>query len=72
MSMEPNYREAIYNAQTGETIFRDYTSDEIAQVETNKQLAEALTVQQLAKEEARVAVLQKLGLTEEEAKLLFL
>jgi hypothetical protein len=68
--MELNYREAIYNAETGETTFRDYTEEEIAEVQANQIAANLLTAQQIAKEEARIAILQKLGLTEEEAKLL--
>lgn len=70
MSMEVKYKEEIFNAQTGETTFRDYSPEEIEEMEANKAAAELLTAQQNAKEQAKLAILQKLGLTEEEAQAL--
>lgn len=64
--------ERIFNVETGETvdIERDMTADELAQynavLERNaKELAE-----KAEKDAARKAIFDKLGLTEEEAKLL--
>jgi len=64
------YREKIVDTITGEESFRNYTAEEIAKVEseiekTNLELAEIA-----AKEAARQAILEKLGLTAEEAKIL--
>jgi hypothetical protein len=65
-----NYKEVIYNVLTGETIERPYTAEEIAEVE--KAIADAEVEAQNAneKETRRNAVLEKLGLTEQEARLL--
>ena len=64
------YREKIVDTITGEESFRNYTAEEIAKVEseiekTNLELAEAT-----AREAARQALLDKLGITAEEAQLL--
>lgn len=64
------YKEKIVNLETGEEIWRDYTPDEIAAVEAAKAEAEALATEQAAKEAARQAVLEKLGLTADEAAAL--
>lgn len=64
------YKEKIVNIETGEEIYRDFTTEEIAEVE----LAQAEAVERAAKEAqataAKAALLAKLGITEEEAKLL--
>lgn len=64
------YKEKIVNIETGEEIYRDFTTEEIAEVE----LAQAEAVERAAKEAeaaaARQALLAKLGITEDEAKLL--
>jgi hypothetical protein len=64
------YKEKIVNALTGEETWRDYTDAEIAEVE--KVQAEIAQKQILrAEAEAQKAdLLDRLGLTEEEAKLL--
>jgi regulator of protease activity HflC (stomatin/prohibitin superfamily) len=65
--------ERIVNTQTGETldIERDLTAQELAE----KEAAEAkMEAEQIAKAEAqakRLALFEKLGITEEEAKILF-
>jgi hypothetical protein len=60
----------IHNAETGEVIERDMTEDELAQWEADK----AESAQRRAEVEAnaaqKAALLDRLGITEEEAKLL--
>lgn len=68
------YIEKIIDTTTGEETIRPFTDEEIAQVETQKALAEAEQAErdkeQAAKAQQRAAVLERLGLNEEEAKLL--
>lgn len=64
------YREKIVNLETGEETWRDYTPEEIAEVEKAQQIAQEETEKVLAKQAARKAIFEKLGLTEEEAKIL--
>lgn len=55
----------------GSTIERDLTTEELAQIEADK-LVEAETIARLAaKVQAKAELLEKLGITEDEAKLLF-
>jgi len=64
------YKEKIVVASTGEETLRDYDSNQIAEVE-EAQIAEAQEAQTKAKAAAaKAALLEKLGITEEEAKLL--
>ncbi len=64
------YIEKIVNVQTGETIERPYTEAEIAVVEAKQiELAKLAAIQAEAAA-AKAALLEKLGITEEEAKLL--
>lgn len=70
MSMQPKYQEKIINIKTGEETWRDYSAEEIAEVEKAQAEAAELKAQLAAKDFARKAILEKLGLTEEEAKLL--
>jgi N-acetylmuramic acid 6-phosphate (MurNAc-6-P) etherase len=64
------YKEKIVNVATGEETWRDYTAQEIAEVEA----AQAETAERLVEAEAKAtqkaALLNRLGITEEEAKLL--
>lgn len=64
------YKEKIVNVETGEETWRDYTPEEIAAVEK----AQAETAELLAKQAelaaAKSALLEKLGITDDEAKLL--
>lgn len=60
----------IHNATTGEVIEREMTADELAQLEADQL---AISAELAAKGEAvktKAALLEKLGITEEEAKLL--
>lgn len=64
------HNEKIVNIETGEEIFRDYSSAEIVEIE-KIQAENVRRNQELAdKEIARLAILEKLGITEDEAKLL--
>jgi hypothetical protein len=60
----------IVNAETGEEIIRDATDAEIAQMELDAAEAAAKKAEAEAKESARQALLDKLGITQEEAQLL--
>jgi hypothetical protein len=60
----------IVNAETGEEIIRDATTEEIAQMEIDAAGAEARKAQIEAKEIARQTILDRLGLTAEEAAIL--
>lgn len=62
--------EKIVDVSSGEEIFRPYNDDEISEVELAKQLAEDEKEASLIKNENRKNILAKLGLTEEEAKIL--
>lgn len=58
------------NAITGKTIEREMNAEELAQHENDQQQAEILKQKELNKESARQALLDKLGITQEEAHLL--
>lgn len=60
----------IHNAQTNEIIDREMTDEEFAQYEVDNANAEAIKQADIAKAVQRQALLDKLGITEEEAKLL--
>jgi len=64
------YKEKIVNAITGEETWRDYTDEEVAEVEAAKAKAAELATERDLVEKAKLALLEKLGITEEEAKLL--
>ena len=72
MSMEAYkmYKEKIINIATGEETWRDYTREEIAEVEKAQAEAAKLAAKQVEVAAARQTLLTKLGITEEEAKLL--
>ena len=59
-----------YNCETGEEIVRDATDAEIAQMAKDKAEFDARKAEAEAKETARQAILDRLGLTADEAKLL--
>jgi 4'-phosphopantetheinyl transferase EntD len=65
----------IHNVLTGETITRDFNAAELAQLELDQVEAKAQAETQAealtAKQAARQAVLDKLGLTADEASALF-
>jgi hypothetical protein len=65
------YKEVIHNIQTNEITEREYSKTEIAEMEAAKAKIELETTQIAAKKAARQAVMEKLGLTDDEAALLF-
>ena len=64
------YKEKTIDVLTGEETWRDYTSDEIAEVEKAQTKAAEIAAKAAEAAAAKAALLAKLGLTEEEAKLL--
>lgn len=65
-----NYREKIVDAITGEISWRDYSLEEIAEIEKDLEQTAKEKAEQAAKAQARQALLDRLGITEDEAKLL--
>jgi hypothetical protein len=59
-----------YNCETGIETIRDATDAEIAQIAKDKTEAEARQAEAEAKETQRQAILDRLGLTSDEARLL--
>lgn len=60
----------IHNAETGEVIEREMNAQELQQLEAD-QIAQAQREAELtAKAQAKAALLDRLGITEEEAQLL--
>ena len=60
----------IVNCETGEEIVRDATAQEIAQMEIDADNATARKAEAEAKATAKAALLEQLGITAEQAKLL--
>lgn len=60
----------IHNAETGETVEREMNEQELAQFEADKIEAKAMADAEAAKAAEKAALLAKLGITEDEAKLL--
>ena len=60
----------IVNVETGEEIIRDANADEIAQMEIDAANYAAQKAEAKAKETAKAAILDRLGLTADEAKLI--
>jgi hypothetical protein len=60
----------IVNCETGEEIVRDANAEEIAQMELDADNAAAQQAEVQAKETSRQAILDRLGLTADEAKLI--
>lgn len=65
------YKEKIVDIETGEETFRNYTKDEIAIVEANIEKAKMENLANEEKINQKLALFEKLGITAEEAKLLF-
>ena len=65
-------KERIYNTETNETVDfeRDATPAEIAETQRLEAEAAELAAKQAQAATAKAALLEKLGITEEEAKLL--
>lgn len=60
----------IYDCLTNETIERDMTAEELAQVKKDKELDAARLAKQQEMAIEKAALLERLGITEDEAKLL--
>jgi len=60
----------IVNAETGEELEREMNAAEIKQFEKDKAEFEAKKAEAQLKAEAKSALLKRLGITEDEAKLL--
>ena len=58
----------IVNCETGEEIVRDANAEELAQIKLDADNAEAKQIQELAKETAKAAILDRIGLTADELK----
>jgi hypothetical protein len=60
----------IHNVETGEIIEREMNAEEIAQLKIDEENAKTQAGEQAAKETAKAAVLNKLGLTADEVAAL--
>jgi len=60
----------IVNAETGEEIVRDANAEELAQMEIDAATNAAAQAEAEAKATAKAALLERLGITAEEAQLL--
>jgi hypothetical protein len=60
----------IHNSQTGEVIDREMTDLEFAQAKADQEAYAERQAQAEAKAQAKTALLERLGMTEDEAKLL--
>lgn len=60
----------IVNAETGEETIRDANAEELAQMEIDAALAAAKKAEAEAKAQAKAELLKRLGITEDEARLL--
>ena len=60
----------IHNAETNEVIEREMTADELTQWETDQANAQERAAAETTKAAEKAALLQKLGITEDEARLL--
>lgn len=61
----------IHNIETGEVIEREMNAEELAQQAKDKAEAKARTDAETVKLAEKAALLAKLGISDEEAKLLF-
>ena len=68
------YNEKIFDATTGKTTLREYTAEEIAEVEKAQAEIAAFVAKEAeadaAKAHERAALLERLGITQDEARLL--
>ena len=58
----------IFNCETGEEIVRDANADEIAQMKLDAEEALTIKTEAEAKETAKAAILDRIGLTADELK----
>jgi hypothetical protein len=61
---------AIHNVNTGEVVERDMTAEEVAQLAKDKAASDALIAAETKAAADKAALLSKLGITEDEARLL--
>jgi len=59
-----------HNATTGEIIERDATAEELANAEASELASQTRQLEEQAKADEKAAILARLGITEDEAKLL--
>jgi hypothetical protein len=60
----------IHNIETGEVIEREMTTDELSQYEADQAVTAAAQAEAEAREAQRQVILDRLGLTSEEARLI--
>ncbi len=60
----------LHNLETGEIIEREMTAAELKQAQKDKAAYQAEIAATQAKAKAKITLLEKLGITEDEAKLL--
>jgi len=65
-----NYKITETNAETGVTIEREANSEEVAQFKADEAARAEEIIAAAIKAEAKAALLQRLGITEEEAQLI--
>ena len=70
MERKMTYIERIHNVKTGEIIDQEYTKDQIKEVEATIESDLKIKAKLEAKETQRQAILDRLGLTADEAKLI--
>lgn len=63
-------KKLIHNVDTGEIIEQDISVDELAQMQSDAFQAEGIKLAAEQDKAKKIALLEKLGITEEEAKLL--
>jgi hypothetical protein len=64
------YKEMVVDAITGEEVIKPYTAEQIAEAEAGAIAAATLTEAQAKAETDKAALLAKLGITADEARLL--
>jgi hypothetical protein len=67
---KPKPQVTIINGETGEVIVRDANAEELAQIAIDEARYAAQKAEAEAKETAKAAILDRLGLTADEAKLI--
>lgn len=70
MSKDTRPQVCNQNAETGELVYREMNEAEFAQYELDKAKAQKQNAEAEAKAQAKAALLARLGITEDEAKLL--
>jgi hypothetical protein len=65
------YTEVIIDALTGEETVREFSKEEVKQIELKQKEVNAKIVETEAKQAARQAIAEKLGLTADELQVLF-